>query len=166
MVTFRPARPEDARAISALVTELARRFITPDYSATGAAVLLEGMGEEETRARLERGGRHVVAVEGETIVGVGAMTDNSHLYHLFVAETHHGQGIARRLWEQLRDAALASGNPGRITVNSSRYAVPVYLRLGFVKDGGITARDEITCQPMVWQIAPRETADDEEDRKI
>ncbi|QDT56878.1 putative molybdenum cofactor guanylyltransferase [Caulifigura coniformis] len=164
MITLRPARIDDAEAISELVTALSRDFITPDYSATGAAVLLEGMTAEETRKRMALGFRYLIAVEGDAIVGVGAMKENSHLYHLFVAETHHGRGIARRLWEHLRETALANGNPGRITVNSSRHAVPIYLRLGFVKDGGVTAKNEITCQPMVWQIAPHDT--DEEDRKI
>src|SRR6186997_2581909 len=105
MVTIRPAGPEDAAAISQLVTESSRAFITPNYSATGAAVLLEGMTEEETRTRMELGFRYLVAVDGEGIVGVGAMKENSHLYHLFVSETHHGQGIARMLWVTLRDVA-------------------------------------------------------------
>ena len=164
MVTIRPARHEDVDAISGLVTTLSQAFIAPLYSATGAAVLLEGMTGEETRKRMELGFRYLVAVDGEQIVGVGAIKENSHLYHLFVAESHHGKGIARRLWENLRDTALAAGNPGRITVNSSRYAVPVYERFGFVKDGGITEKNEVTCQPMIWQIAPRDT--DVEDRKI
>jgi len=169
MITLRPAGIEDVDAISDLVTALAQKFITPDYSATGAAVLLESMTAEETRKRLDAGFHYLVAVnEGAVnegaVVGVGAMKDNTHLYHLFVDEAHHGRGIARQLWENLRDASLAKGNPGRITVNSSRYAVPMYLRMGFVKDGGVTAKNEITCQPMIWQIAPRET--DEEDRKI
>ncbi len=164
MVRIRPARLDDADAISALVTESARAFITPHYSSTGAAVLLESMTAEETRGRMERGFRYIVAVDGDSIVGVGAMKENTHLYHLFVAATHHGQGIARRMWEDLRDHALAHGNPGRITVNSSRYAVPVYERFGFYKDGGITEKNEITCQPMVWQTVPHET--DVEDRQI
>ena len=164
MITLRPAGIEDVDAISDLVTTLAQKFITPDYSATGAAVLLESMTAEETRKRMDAGFRYLVAIEEGAVVGVGAMKDNAHLYHLFVAETHHGRGIARQLWENLRDASLAKGNPGRITVNSSRYAVPMYLRMGFVKDGGVTAKNEITCQPMIWQISPRET--DEEDRKI
>jgi GNAT superfamily N-acetyltransferase len=164
MVTIRPARLDDAVAISELVTESSRTYITPHYSATGAAVLLEGMTEDQTQERMRLGFRYLVAVDADRIVGVGAMKQNSHLYHLFVTHTHHGQGIARKLWEKLRDEALANGNPGRITVNSSRFAIPVYERLGFVKDGGITEKNEVTCQPMVWQIAPRQT--DEEDRLI
>jgi predicted N-acetyltransferase YhbS len=164
MMEIRPARLEDVEEISLLVTESARKFITPHYSATGASVLLEGLMEEETRKRMESGFRYIVAVQNDRIVGVGAMKDNTHLYHLFVAETHHGQGIARELWKTLRDEAIARGNPGRITVNSSRFAVPIYERFGFIRDGGITEKNEVTCQPMVWQIAPPST--DEEDRKI
>ncbi len=65
------------------------------------------------------------------------------------------------LWERVRDEALANGNPGRITVNSSRYAVPVYFRLGFVKDGGIAEKNEVTSQPMVWMGWPARSQEEE-----
>jgi molybdenum cofactor guanylyltransferase len=164
IVRIRPARPEDAEAISQLETVLAETFITPEYSSTGASVLLESLSPDETRERMNKGVRYHVAVANGQIVGVAALIPRGHLYHLFVADSHHKQGIAKRLWEVVRDEALASGNPGRITVNSSRYAIPFYERLGFVKDGGIAEKNEVTCQPMVWQIAPPVT--DEEDRLI
>lgn len=165
MITLRPARLDDAEAISALVAALAEKFITPHYSATGAAVLLEGMTAEETRDRMQRGFRYTLAVEDGTIAGVVALKENAHLYHLFVAEPFQRRGIARMLWERVRDESLANGNPGRITVNSSRYAVPVYLRLGFVKDGGVAEKNEVTSQPMVWMGSPAR-AHAEEDQKI
>lgn len=164
MMSYRPANLRDAAAISELVTALAEKFITPDYSSTGAAVLLESMSPEQTRERMKLGFRYRVAVERRRIVGVIAMIPRGHLYHLFVAETHHRRGIARTLWTTARDEALENGNPGRITVNSSRYAVPVYRRFGFVEDGGITAKNEITCQPMVWMGMP--TRPQDEDAKI
>ena len=164
MVMIRPARPEDADAISQLEALLAKKFITPEYSSTGAAVLLESLSPDETRERMQLGFRYHVAVEEDKIVGVVAMIPRGHLYHLFVADSHQKQGIAKKLWEAVRDEALANGNPGRITVNSSRYAVPFYERLGFVKDGGITEKNEVTCQPMIWQVAPPHT--EEEDRLI
>jgi GNAT superfamily N-acetyltransferase len=164
MVTIRPAGPDDAEAISALETRLAEKFITPEYSGTGAAVLMESLTAEATKDRMGQGVWYFVAVEDDAIVGVAALIPRGHLYHLFVDEAHHNQGIARRLWEMVRDEARAHGNPGRITVNSSRYAVPFYERIGFTKDGGVTEKNEVTCQPMLWQVAPPVT--DEEDRLI
>jgi molybdenum cofactor guanylyltransferase len=165
-ITLRAATTDDAEAISQLVTESAVRFITPQYSATGAAVLLEGMTADQTRERMALGFRYIVAVEDNRIVGVAAIKDNSHLYHLFVAEPFHRRGIATRLWQQIKEEAMASGNPGRITVNSSSFAVPFYLKLGFVKDGGLTAKNEITCQPMIWQLAHGLSPEPAEDRQI
>lgn len=164
MIITRIATEDDAGAISSLTRELAERFITPDYSATGAAVLLESMSSEETRERMQLGFRYRVAIDHGRIVGVIAMKQYTHLYHLFVWESHQRRGIARRLWELALSEALADGNPGRITVNSSRYAVPIYRRLGFVEEGGITALNEISCQPMVWTGMP--TTAFEEDAKI
>jgi GNAT superfamily N-acetyltransferase len=164
MVTYRPAGPDDAEAISRLERSLAEKFITPDYSSTGASVLLESLSPDETRDRMQNGFRYHVALDDGQVIGVAAMIPRGHLFHLFVSDSYQKQGIAKKLWEVVRDEALANGNPGRITVNSSKYAVPFYERLGFVKDGGITEKNEVTCQPMIWQIAPRPT--DEEDRLI
>ena len=164
MITTRIATENDAAEISELVRGLAERFITPDYSATGAAVLLESMSEEQTCERMKLGFRYRVAIDDGRSVGVIAMIPRGHLYHLFVAESHQKRGIARMLWTTARDEALAAGNVGRITVNSSRYAVPVYRRLGFVEDGGITALNEVSCQPMVWTGMPTTTMP--EDAKI
>ncbi len=89
-----------------------------------------------------------VALDGDDIVGVGSMKDHRHLYHLFVQPQQQGRGIARQLWTQLRSRALAHGNGGVFTVNSSLNAVPVYQRLGFVPTVAPQARHGIRYQPM------------------
>ncbi len=149
--TIRTADPYDAVAISELVTAASEKYITPDYSSTGASVLLESLSPDAIAQRVREGFRYRVAVDCGRIVGVVALKENAHLYHLFVAETHHRRGIARRLWEFVRDEAISLGNPGRFTLNASRYAIPIYERLGFVKDGGIAVSNDVTCQPMLWQ---------------
>jgi GNAT superfamily N-acetyltransferase len=61
------------------------------------------------------------------------------LYHLFVDRRWQRRGIARRLWEAGRAAALASGASGSFTVNASNYALPFYEALGFVRSGPMQA---------------------------
>ena len=87
------------------------------------------------------------------LVGLVAMRDHSHLYHLFVAPAWQGRGLARALWQQVRQAALEAGNPGRFTVNASVNAVPVYGRFGFVATGPRVEKNGIAFVPMVCNPA-------------
>ena len=86
-------------------------------------------------------------ISGE-LVGVAGIRDAAHLYHLFVAESFQGRGIAAQLWEIASREALADGNPGRFTVNSSPYARALYERLGFVATGEPQVKDGIAFLPM------------------
>lgn len=149
-IAIRDATIDDAAAISGLIRPLAEKFIAQEYSAVGARNLLASMTPEEIAARIADGFRYSVAEMDGVIAGAIAIRNNSHLYHLFVAESAQGRGVARALWEAAREETLRRGNPGRITVNSSRFAIPVYERFGFVADGPVQTLNEVVYYPMVW----------------
>lgn len=86
-------------------------------------------------------------VDGK-IVGVVAIKENRHLYHLFVSKEFQGRGVARELWEAAKGASLAAGNRGRFTVHSSLGAVGLYERLGFVKESEAVNRSGVVYVPM------------------
>lgn len=90
---------------------------------------------------------HVAEAQGQ-VAGVVGVRDGAHLFTLFVAEDFQGQGLGRRLWELARAECLAAGNPGAFTVNSSKYAVPVYERFGFVVAGPVQSRSGVLFVPM------------------
>ena len=145
---LRDGRPGDAAAISALVTELSERWIVPDCTRDGAAILLASMAADATAERLRGDGyRYVVAELDARLVGVAALRRPSHLYHLFVLEQAQRRGVARALWERVRVHADPSGP---VTVNASRVAVPVYLRLGFGPAGTEQFERGIRSTPMQW----------------
>lgn len=148
-LTIREARPDDAGAISALVTSLLRYFLADPERPEDAAAFVETIGPAATAERLAdaRYRYHVAEVDG-ALAGVVGVRDAGHLYHLFVAEPFHGRGIAGRLWNVARREARAAGNPGRFTVNSSRYAIPVYERLGFTPTDVLQVQDGIAFMPM------------------
>jgi GNAT superfamily N-acetyltransferase len=151
-LTIREATFEDAAAIGALARGLAQRFVTHELPRAAASALLETMSEAGIRERMIAGCRyHVAELEGG-MIGLVGVKDNRHLYHLFVAEDHQRQGIGRALWHTARDACLAAGNPGRFTVNASRYARPVYERLGFRAHAGEQQRHGVVTIPMVLHI--------------
>ncbi|MDO6685379.1 MULTISPECIES: GNAT family N-acetyltransferase [unclassified Agarivorans] len=136
--TVRLAELDDAAAISVLVSQLTRRFLVEDFSPAGAARLLDAMSEQAVRSYLQQGFRYHLAEQtsenSTELVGVVAMRDNQHLYHLFVAESAQGQGLASCLWQHAKASCLANGNCGEFTVNASLNAKAIYQAWGFVAE--------------------------------
>ncbi|SFR85307.1 Acetyltransferase (GNAT) domain-containing protein [Dyella sp. OK004] len=155
---MRLGRPEDARAIGALVRRVARRWVLPDQSPEAGAALLLRFSAKGIRQRLLEGQRFHLAFLGEVLVGVSAMRGDSHLVQFFVGTRYQGRGIARRLWQRTMQDAVRRADTRRFTLNASRCAVPVYLRLGFVLAGpeGHSPKGMVTT-PMVLDLdaAPR-----------
>lgn len=145
---IRRATIEDARAISDLIRPLAECYIAHEFSTEGAANLLASMEADAIEAYFASGYAYHVAEEDGVLVGVVGVRDNSHLYHLFVAGEFRGRGYARELWCAARDACRVSGNVGEFTVNSSRFAVGMYRKFGFVDTGPPETNSGVTSIPM------------------
>jgi GNAT superfamily N-acetyltransferase len=146
-IVIRDARDADYPVLAAMLHALAHRFIVPDMTPDIAQKFL---AENDAAAmRVNRGQGHVISVAevDGIIAGFIAVCPPHHLFHLFVAEAFHRQGVARRLWDGARGAA------GQFTVNSSPYAVPVYLALGFERAGPMACKHGVTFQPMRYDAA-------------
>ncbi|MFC3549751.1 GNAT family N-acetyltransferase [Lysobacter cavernae] len=150
-VVTRRATPTDAAAISALTLALTRRWIAPDCTQEGAGLLLASMGTQPTLARIQSGYRYLVAEQGTVLLGVAALQLPHHLYHLFVADAAQHQGLARRLWDALRDTDHHAMQPAGYTVNAARHSIAAYRRLGFVAEGPEQATQGIPSTPMRWR---------------
>ncbi|WP_020653211.1 GNAT family N-acetyltransferase [Massilia niastensis] len=145
---IRPLVAADIPGVAALLRELAREYIVHESPREGAVTFLAENDEVGVRGFLARGHvYHVAVVEGE-LAGFVAVRDRSHLFHLFVGKRWHRRGIARRLWEVAREAAIAAGGDGGFTVNSSNYAVPVYEAFGFVRVGPTQFAKGLYYNPM------------------
>jgi GNAT superfamily N-acetyltransferase len=145
----RAARAQDAEAISALITSLAHHGLAdPDRPEDAAAFFATVTPDAIARNLEDARYRYHVAEAGGALAGVIGMRDAAHLYHLFVAEPFRGRGIATRLWETARGAAVAEGNPGCFTVNATRYAVPVYERFGFAPAEALRVNEGLVYLPM------------------
>jgi GNAT superfamily N-acetyltransferase len=129
---IRPLTPDDIPAAAALLRRAAEDYILHESTPEGAAAFLAQQGEGAMRGFLAQGFvYHVAEIDGE-LAGFVAMRQRSHLYSLYVDSRFHRRGIARKLWETAREAALGPGHPGAFTVNSSNHALPFYASLGFV----------------------------------
>jgi ribosomal protein S18 acetylase RimI-like enzyme len=132
MTRLRALTPEDIPAAAALLRRAAEEFILHESSPADGALFLAEQGEEGIRGFLAKGYvYHVAEVDGE-LAGFIAIRERSHVYSLYVDKRFHRRGIARRLWDAAREAALGPDHPGAFTVNSSNHAMPFYASLGFV----------------------------------
>jgi GNAT superfamily N-acetyltransferase len=150
---IRPASAEDARAISSVIKGLSHYFLSapPGEGAETGMQGIEPSGIEDFIAS-NRYCHWVACVQGQ-VIAVAGLRDNTHLYHLFVAADWQGHGVGGALWRQVQSAALAAGNTGAFTVNSTLYGRPVYERFGFTTTGPVTERDGMIFIPMALNLA-------------
>ena len=146
---MRPATVGDASRISLLIRSLSGPFfVSPDGE--GAELFLQSISESAVQGYVTAENfRYQVAEADDQFIGVVAVRDNSHLFHLFVTPAFQGRGVAHQLWHAAKGQAVRAGNAGRFTVNSSLRAVPVYERFGFVASGPSIAKHGISFQPML-----------------
>lgn len=145
---IRPAVADDAAAISALILSL-QPYLTIEPDGSGAEEFLVSLSPDIIRRNLQDDHYHYqLAFDGEALAGVVAVRDNTHLFSLYVGSSWHGQGVGKRLWHVARDAALARGNPGSFTVNSSSFAEAMYRHLGFTATGPVAEMHGIRFIPM------------------
>src|SRR5262245_41957122 len=119
---------EDAVAISVLIRSFDRDVsVNPDGSAIEQYV---ASTSAEAEARYIASARYIylAAFDASRLVGVVALPDRTHLFHLFVERDSQRHGLGRALWR----AALSAVDPEReieaFTVNSTESALPVYER--------------------------------------
>lgn len=141
---IRPARVEDSPGIRALVCSLCHYYLS-DESSDLPAWFLQTLELDEFERRISSAEfLTFVCIDAGAVVGYIAFKGSSHLYHLFVAETHQGKGIAKNLWNH----GMSKTGCDIYSVRSSLYAVPVYENFGFVKSGPEASKDGIGYQPM------------------
>lgn len=140
----RDMMPGEEQAVLDVVMRGFDVYVRRDFSALGVAEFTVSVRS----FILERpDGHHImVAEESGQIIGMIDVRDNTHVSLFFVEPAYHGQGIGRALMD------FAFGDYlGRVTVNSSPWAVPIYERLGFFATGPGMERNGVRAVPMVRQ---------------
>jgi len=85
------------------------------------------------------------AFENNILEGLIATdSQKSHICLFFVDKVSQGKGIGKELMK----AVINNNENSYITVNSSRYGVPIYEKLGFVKMEEEKERDGLKFTPM------------------
>ena len=131
------ATPEDAGAACQVLRQSISRLCVADHR-NDPAILnawLDNKKPEIVAAwTTQRGTSLLVAVEGEAILAVGAVTDAGEITLNYVAPDARFRGVSRALLRALEARALARGN-GRCTLTSTETAHRFYQSAGYVDDG-------------------------------
>ena len=138
----------DIEAVADLLAVLAKEFISIEFEPVVQTTFLLRNNAAAIRGFIVNGYRyHVAELNGE-LVGFVGVRDNKHLYHLFVTKSMQGRGLGRSLWQFAKEECLRNGNQGVFTVNSSRNAIPVYERFGFVQCASEQNSNGVVYNPM------------------
>lgn len=143
----------DVAAAAALLRRAAEEFVLHESSPADAAAFLDDQGEARLRERVRDGYvYHVALVDGE-LAGFIGVRDRTHVYGLYVDKPYHRRGIARRLWDTARAAALEGvpDHPRVFTVNASNHAVASYEALGFERVAPVQVRI-VPYNPMRFRL--------------
>lgn len=148
---IRPLLSQELPAASTLVQRVFDQFEAPDYPAEGIATFHRFTTPEAMHKRLQNNAMQIWgAFRDEQLLGVLATRDGTHISLLFVETAFHRQGIARMLFDAFRSTCRIDSPHRPITVNSSPYAVGIYLRLGFAATDCECLRDGIRFTPMEY----------------
>lgn len=144
--TIRSAVADDSEAMRLLSESLLTYLVQGEEM---PKPLLAGFKSAAFAGRLcpKSGYSSFVAESACGVVGFISMRGDDYLYHLFVAEGFHRQGIARRLWQHV----TAQSRAEVVNLRSGLFAVPVYQKLGFEMSGGEVTMGALRFQPMAWQ---------------
>lgn len=147
-MNIREATKKDSHEIARLIRYQAEKFIFPEFSDKGRQQFLSSNDQRSIEGFFDDGFVYHVAEDSGVIVGVVGIRQNSHLYHLFVSETHQGHGLSRKLWTVAMNRCLSDGNTGNFTVNSSNNAVGVYEAFGFKRTAAMEESNGVLYNPM------------------
>lgn len=122
-----------------------QKFEAPEYSKEGNYAFYQSIHDPNYVDMLKFYG----AFDGKKLIGtLATRNQGGHIALFFVDEKYHKKGIGTSLFEK----AKIENTSGKITVNSSPYAVPIYHHLGFLDIQEEQSKDGIRYTPMVYQL--------------
>jgi GNAT superfamily N-acetyltransferase len=144
---YRLMQPGEETAVYDMVAAVFSQFVAPDYSPEGVQEFLKYAGGLAERSK----SNHFVplAVAQGQIAGMIEVRNYDHISMLFVGRDYQGQGISRALLDRaLERCRREKPELSAVTVNSSPYAISIYVRLGFRATGPEQVIHGIRFTPM------------------
>lgn len=153
-VRYRAMQAGEAEAVSALILASFDEFIGPDYEGEEGIAEFRRFAAPEALAARAAGDHLVrVATVDGALAGMIEIREHNHVALLFVDKAYQRRGLARGLLEAaLADARAVDPDVERVTVNSSRYGVAAYEKLGFRQTGPERSVNGIVFIPMAMRL--------------
>ena len=140
---IRKLRHEEVDKALSLVWRVFQEYEAPDYTEDGVEEFYKSIHDESYLSMLCLYGAFI----REELVGIIATrSEGTHVALFFVDGKYHRQGIGKMLFQ----AARSANTTGKMTVNSSPYAVCVYHKLGFKDTDTEQVVNSLRFTPMVW----------------
>lgn len=152
---IRRLTPEEIPAAMELAMETFLRFEAPDYGPEGVQAFRRTVLENEEFLEKCRSGENRMwgALDGDTLAGLFVMRGESHICLVFTHHAYHRQGIATALFHRvIADVRKDNPNMKRITLNSSPYGLPFYLRMGLYPTDMERTIDGIRFTAMAYDL--------------
>ena len=144
---------DDVETASKVVLTSFEEYIAPEYTPVGVEAFRKYAAAEALRERAGEGHFVIVATITNSVVGMIEFRHSDHVALLFVDKAFHRQGVARVLLEHgLTEARKREPNVERVTVNSTRFGVRAYEKLGFLRTGPERSVNGIVFIPMAMRL--------------
>ena len=153
MITYKKASAGDVRPALDLALRVFMAFEAAEYEPGATCRFKDDIVYNNAAIQnWERGMNSMyVAMDGDEIIGViGEKGGNGHINLVFVDGAYHRGGIATELMNRMICDLKLRGFD-KITLFSSTYGLPFYLRYGFTPIGGEQRSDGFTFIPMAYE---------------
>lgn len=152
MIKIEKYKYGEENAIEQLIRKVYDEFVAPDYTDEGNKTFYDFIIPKNIVERVSKGSLIFTAKEDGRIIGMIELKKYNHLSLLFVDKNYHRQGISHELFNRILKAVRDKKKIKFIDVNSSIYAVSVYLKLGFKITGKIKKMSGIKFVPMKYDL--------------
>lgn len=149
----RPAYQNEWESIVELAWLTFLRFDAADYTQEGIDSFREFITDVTLHRMFKEGSYQVfVALDGEKIIGMISLRNETHISLLFVDREYHKRGVGRSLIQYLCNYLLTEMNQWKVTVDAAPYAVAFYHKMGFYDLGPVAYSKGITYTPMIFML--------------
>ncbi|ACK69232.1 GCN5-related N-acetyltransferase [Gloeothece citriformis PCC 7424] len=143
---IRQATVQDFSQIYQLIKQVFEENTKYEMTEEGQRNFLQFIQPSQMEFRYQNGAIFWVCEVESQLVGMIEFAYYNHIYLYFVDKNYRGKGIGKALFNQVKKEIK-----GNITANSTEYALPIYLKLGFTQNGSVVTRNGIRAYPIIYQ---------------
>lgn len=147
-ITYRKVRDNDSEELFELVEMGFREFVEQDLTKEGT----EDFFRVARQMIFERPSGHMIFVAqfDLELIGMIDVRNDGHICLFFVKKKYQKQGVGRGLLKLAESVCeIEENGNGKLSVNSSLFAVRCYENLGFMKTQSVQTVNGIKFVPMV-----------------